>query len=123
LVDLDIRVPTNIIEDIVDSDWMKDIESNIEYFVHKFNLAFPKKKLHEMELKDRIKFASKIIEAQYGLTIVKDSAKNYYLSDNNRWDELYEYRTKKPSSGIKLKDKIIKKEKASINMDQCWFEE
>ena len=76
-----------------------------------------------MELKDRIKFASKIIEAQYGLTIIKDSAKNYYLSDNNRWDELYEYRTKKPSSGVKLKDKIIKKEKASINIDQCWFEE
>jgi hypothetical protein len=123
LIDLDIRISSNIIEDIIDSDFIKDIETNIEYFVHKFNLGFPKKKFNEMELKDKLKFLSKIIETQYGLTILKDASKNYYLTDNNRWDELYEYRTKKPSTGIKLKDKIIKKEKASINMDQCWFEE
>jgi hypothetical protein len=123
LIDLDIRISSNIIEDIINNDLIKDIETNLEYFVHKFNLSFPKKKLNEMELKDKIKFMSKIIEAQYGLTILKDSGKNYYISDNNTWNELYEYRTKKPSTGIKLKDKIIKKEKNHINIDQCWFEE
>ena len=74
-------------------------------------------------MKDKIKFLSKIIEALYGLIISKDSGKNYYLSDNNKWDNLYEFRTKKPSAGIKLKDKIIKKDKNNINMDQSWFEE
>ena len=76
-----------------------------------------------MECKDRIKFISKIIESQYGLTISKDTGKNYYLTDNNRWDELYEFRYNKPSSGIKLNDKIVKKEKTNINIDQSWFEE
>jgi len=123
LTDLDIRLPSKVIEDILDGDWITDIDSRLEYFVHKFNLAFPKKKLHEMETKDRIKFVSKIIEAQYGLIINKDAGKNYYLSDNNKWDNLYEFRTKKPSTGIKLKDKIIKKDKNNINMDQSWFEE
>ena len=76
-----------------------------------------------MDVKEQIKFVSKIIETQYGLTIIKDVSKNYYLSDKNKWDELYEFRTKKPSTGVKLKDKIISKEKNNINIDQSWFEE
>jgi len=124
LSDLEIRLTTATIEDILsDNDIISDIDSKIEYFIHKFNIAFPKKKLSEMDTKDKLKFISKIIESQYGLTITKDSAKNYYLSDNNKWDELYEFRNNKSASGIKLNEKIIKKEKANINIDQSWFEE
>jgi hypothetical protein len=112
-----------VVEDIVDNEWIKDIDSSIEYFINKFNIAFPKNKLSEMEAGSRIKFVSKIIESQYGLHIVKDSAKNYYLSDDKRWDELYEYRTKQASVLVKLKDKIVKKDKTNINIDQSWFEE
>jgi Ca2+-binding EF-hand superfamily protein len=123
LLDLEIRLPVNIVEDIVDNEWIKDIDSSIEYFINKFNIAFPKNKMSEMEAGSRIKFVSKIIESQYGLHIVKDSAKNYYLSDDKRWDELYEYRTKQASVLVKLKDKIVKKDKTNINIDQSWFEE
>ncbi len=125
LLDLEIRLPVSTVEDIIDNEWIKDIlsDSSIEYFVNKFNLAFPKKNLLEMDNANRIKFVSKIIESQYGLNIIKDTAKNYYLSDNKRWDELYEYRNKTPSISIKLKDKIVKKDKANINIDQSWFEE
>ena len=76
-----------------------------------------------MDAKERIKFLSKITEAQYGLSITKDSAKNYYLTDNNKWDELYEYRSGKSAFNVALKEKVIKKEKNNINMDQSWFEE
>ena len=125
LLDLEIRLPVATVEDIIDDEWIKDTlsDSSIEYFVNKFNLAFPKKKLTEMDNPNRIKFLSKIIESQYGLNIIKDSAKNYYLSDNKKWDELYEYRNKKTGEGLKLKDKILKKDKANINIDQSWFEE
>lgn len=124
LSDLEIRLTTATIEDILDdNEIVSDIDSKIEYFIHKFNIAFPKKKVSEMDTKDKLKFISKIIESQYGLTITKDAGKNYYLSDNNKWDELYEYRNNKPSSGVKLNEKIIKKEKANINIDQSWFEE
>jgi len=126
LVDLEIRVPVKIIEDIIDDEWVKDIDSSLEYYINKFNMAFPKKKLKEMDLNGRIKFVSKIIESQYGLTIMKDSDKNYYLNDNKKWDELYAYRnintTSNPTS-VKLQDKILKKDKTSINIDQSWFEE
>jgi hypothetical protein len=124
LSDLEIKLSYDTIEEVLDDgDIIKDIDNKIEYFIHKFNIAFPKKKLSDMECKDRIKFISKIIESQYGLTISKDTGKNYYLTDNNRWDELYEFRYNKPSSGIKLNDKIVKKEKTNINIDQSWFEE
>jgi hypothetical protein len=125
LIDLEIRLSAETVEDIIDNDWIKDIlnGTSIEYFVNKFNIAFPKKSLTEMDKPSRIKFVSKIIESQYGLNIIKDASKNYYLSDNKRWDELYEYRNKKPSTSIKLKDKILKKDKANINIDQSWFEE
>jgi hypothetical protein len=124
LTDLEIRLAGNTIEDILDdSDLVKDIDNKLEYFIHKFNLAFPKKKLSEMECKDKIKFISKIIESQYGLTITKDNAKNYYLCDNNKWDELYEFRNSASASGKKLNDKIVKKIKENINIDQSWFEE
>jgi hypothetical protein len=125
LLDLDIRLPVSTVEDIIDDEWIKDTlsDSSIEYFVNKFNLAFPKKKILEMDNANRVKFLSKIIDAQYGLSITKDSAKNYYLSDNKKWDELYQYRNKKPGEGIKLKEKIVKKPKDSINIDQSWFEE
>ena len=76
-----------------------------------------------MDTKDKLKFISKIIESQYGLTITKDSGKNYYLTDNNKWDELYEYRNNTSASGKKLNDKIVKKQKENINIDQSWFEE
>jgi hypothetical protein len=125
LLDLETRLPVQTVEDIIDNEWIKDTlaNSSIEYFVNKFNIAFPKKSLLEMDRSSRIKFASKIIESQYGLTIMKDSSKNYYLSDNKKWDELYEYRNKKSGDSIKLKDKIVKKAKDSINIDQSWFEE
>lgn len=125
LVDLEIRLQVQTVEDIIDNEWIKDTLSNssIEYFVNKFGIAFPKKNLIDMDRANRIKFVSKIIEAQYGLNIAKDNAKNYYLSDNKKWDELYEYRNKTPGDGVKLKDKIVKKPKDSINIDQSWFEE
>ena len=125
LVDLDIRIPIVTIEDIIDDEWVKDIDSTLEYFVNKFGIAFPKKKLKEMDFLGRIKFVSKIIESQYGLTIMKDSSKNYYLNDNNKWDELYAYRNINTNSTtpLKLQDKILKKDKANINIDQSWFEE
>jgi hypothetical protein len=124
LSDLDIRITSSTIEDILyDNEIISDIDSKIEYFIHKFNIAFPKKKLSEMDTKDKLKFISKIIESQYGLTITKDNGKNYYLSDNNKWDELYEFRNNTPPVDKKLSDKIIKKEKANINIDQSWFEE
>ena len=124
LIDLEIRIPIKTIEDIVDDEWVKDIDSSIEYFVNKFGIAFPKKKLSEMDFTNRIKFVSKIIDSQYGLTIMKDGDKNYYLNDNNKWDELYMYRNNSTNiNSIKLQDKILKKDKANINIDQSWFEE
>ena len=124
LSDLEIRLTFETIEDILyDNDIISDIDSKLEYFIHKFNIAFPKKKVSEMDTKDKLKFISKIIESQYGLTITKDSGKNYYLSDNNKWDELYEYRNNVSASGKKLNDKILKKQKENINIDQSWFEE
>ncbi len=123
LMDLGIRLPSKTVEDIVSDEWIKEYDKSLEYFVHKYNLAFPKKKLTEMESKERIKFLSKITESQYGLSITKDSAKNYYLSDFNKWDDLYEYREGKSSMGVPLKQKVIKKEKTNINIDQSWFEE
>jgi len=124
LIDLDIRIPIKTIEDIVDDEWIKDIDSSIEYYINKFGIAFPKKKLKEMDAASRIKFVSKIFESQYGLCIVKDSAKNYYLNDNNKWDELYAYRNNNVNiTSTKLQDKILKKDKANINIDQSWFEE
>ena len=124
LLDLDIRVPLDTLKDIIDDDLIKEIDDSMEYFVNKFNLAFPKKKMKEMEVKDQIKFISKIIESQYGLTLAKDSNKNYYLNDNNKWDDLYLYRNNKTGVvSVKLKDKIIKKDKDNINIDQSWFEE
>jgi hypothetical protein len=58
---------------------------------------------------------------------VKDTSKNYYLNDNNKWDELYAYRNNNeniiPSKTLKLQDKILKKDKSTINIDQSWFEE
>lgn len=124
LLDLEIRIPIKTIEDIVDDEWVKDIDSSIEYFVNKFGIAFPKKKLSEMDFINRIKFVSKIIDSQYGLTIMKDGDKNYYLNDNNKWDELYMYRNNSINiNSIKLQDKILKKDKANINIDQSWFEE
>lgn len=124
LSDLEIRLTSETIEDILyDNDIISDIDSKLEYFIHKFNIAFPKKKVSEMDTKDKLKFISKIIESQYGLTITKDSGKNYYLTDNNKWDELYEYRNNTSASGKKLNDKIVKKQKENINIDQSWFEE
>jgi len=125
LLDLEIRIPVETVEDIIDDEWVKDTlsDTSIEYFVNKFGLAFPKKKLLEMDKASRIKFMSKIIDAQYGLNIIKDISKNYYLSDNKKWDELYEYRNKKTGLLLKLKEKIVKKDKANINIDQSWFEE
>ena len=127
LLDLEIRIHHNVIEDIVDNDWVKDIDSSLEYFVNKFGIAFPKKNLKDMDAVGRIKFASKIIDSQYGLSIVKDTSKNYYLHDNNKWDELYAYRNININitsvKTLKLQDKILKKDKTSINIDQSWFEE
>jgi len=123
LMDLEIRISSKTIEDIVKDDWIKELDDSIEYFVQKYNIAFPKKKLVEMDTKDVIKFISKIIETHYGLCISKDSEKNYYLSDNKKWDELYEYRNQKPCTNIKLVDKIVKKDRANINIDQSWFED
>jgi hypothetical protein len=127
LLDLEIRIQSKILEDIVDNEWVKDIDSSLEYFVNKFGIAFPKKNLKEMDAANRIKFASKIIDSQYGLTIVKDTGKNYYLNDNNKWDELYAYRNVNTNvtsvKSLKLQDKILKKDKATINIDQSWFEE
>ena len=112
------------IEDILnENEIISDIDSKLEYFIHKYNITFPKKKISEMETKDKLKFISKIIESQYGLSIIKDSGKNYYLSDNKKWDELYEYRNNTSASGKKLNDKIVKKQKENINIDQSWFEE
>jgi hypothetical protein len=126
LVDLDIRVSYRILEDIIDDEWIKDLDSSIEYFVNKFGIAFPKKKLKEMDIHNRIKFVSKIIDSQYGLTIMKDTDKNYYLNDNNKWDELYLYRNNNVNNNVKslkLQDKILKKDRTNINIDQSWFEE
>jgi hypothetical protein len=124
LIDLDIRIPVKTIEDIMDAEWIKDIDNSIEYYVNKFGVAFPKKKLKELDVGSRIKFISKIIDSQYGLNIIKDSAKNYYLNDNKKWDELYAYRNNNVNIvSIKLQDKIVKKEKQSINIDNSWFEE
>jgi hypothetical protein len=124
LVDLEIRIPVKTIEDIMDAEWIKDIDNSIEYYVNKFGVAFPKKKLKELDIGSRIKFISKIIDSQYGLNIIKDSAKNYYLNDNKKWDELYAYRNNNVNIvSVKLQDKIVKKEKESINIDNSWFEE
>jgi len=125
LLDLEIRIPVQTVDDIIDNDWMKDTfsDASVEYFVNKFGLAFPKKNLLEMDITNRIKFMSRIVDAQYGLNIVKDNSKNYYLSDNKKWDELYEYRNKKSGADLKLKEKIVKKDKTNINIDQSWFEE
>jgi len=123
LTELETRLSTKIMEDLFNEDWVKDIESKLEYLVIKFGVSFPKKNFKEMELKDKIKFLSKIIEAQYGLIISKDNGKNYYLTDNNKWDDLYEFRNKKSGVGLKLNEKIVKKEKSNISMDSSWFEE
>jgi hypothetical protein len=124
LIDLEIRIPVKTIEDIMDAEWIKDIDNSIEYYVNKFGVAFPKKKLKELDIGSRIKFISKIIDSQYGLNIIKDSAKNYYLNDNKKWDELYAYRNNNVNiTSVKLQDKILKKDKTTINIDQSWFEE
>ena len=63
LSDLEIRLTTATIEDILDdNEIVSDIDSKIEYFIHKFNIAFPKKKVSEMDTKDKLKFISKLLK-------------------------------------------------------------
>ena len=107
----------------INEEFINELEKNIEYFVVKYGISFPKKNFKDMKLAEKIKFISKILESQYGIEITKDSAKNFYLTDHNRWDQLYEFRTKQSPINIKLTDKIVKKETSSINIDQSWFEE
>jgi hypothetical protein len=83
-----------------------------------------------VEVEDSLNSKSIITSGLYNISVstypsqdVMSSKTIQDYSDNNKWDELYEYRTKKPSTGIKLREKIVNKEKNNINIDQSWFEE
>lgn len=123
LTEIGSKLPTITLEDKMNEEFMNELEKNKEYFVVKYGISFPKKNIKDMKLAEKLKFISKILESQYGIEITKDSAKNYYLTDHNKWDQLYEFRTKQSPINIKLTDKIVKKETSSVNIDQSWFEE
>ena len=123
LIDIGSKLPTITMEEKLNEDFINELEKNKEYFVVKYGISFPKKNIKDMKLAEKLKFISKILESQYGIEITKDSAKNYYLTDHNKWDQLYEFRTKQSPINIKLTDKIVKKETSSVNIDQSWFEE